>query len=57
MITYKTFIYKTFFLEDMKRKKSKSKEDIWKQIKEWQNDPEFLRAAFDFIRYHTGKSQ
>ena len=35
-------------------KKQKQKQDIWEQIKEAQKDPEFIRAAYEFIRYHTG---
>ena len=31
----------------------KKQNDIWKQIKENQKDPEFIRAAYEFIRYHT----
>ncbi|HLC89306.1 MAG TPA: hypothetical protein VJG49_04690 [Candidatus Nanoarchaeia archaeon] len=30
------------------------KKDIWEEIKEWQKDPEFIRAAYEFVRYHTG---
>ena len=32
----------------------KQKKDITTQIKEWQKDPEFIRAAYQFIRMHTG---
>ena len=32
----------------------KKEKDIWEQIKEWQKDPEFIRAGYEFIRYHTG---
>jgi len=31
----------------------KDKTDVWQKIKEWQKDPEFIRAAYEFIRYHT----
>ena len=34
--------------------KRKHNEDLCKQIREHQKDPEFLRAAYEFIRYHTG---
>ncbi|MBS3123555.1 hypothetical protein J4437_02875 [Candidatus Woesearchaeota archaeon] len=34
-------------------KQKKVKKDIWEQIKESQKDPEFIRAAYEFIRYHT----
>lgn len=29
------------------------KKDIFKQIIEWQKDPEFIRAAYEFIRKTT----
>ncbi|MBS3138282.1 hypothetical protein J4207_01095 [Candidatus Woesearchaeota archaeon] len=32
----------------------KAKKDICDRIKVWQKDPEFLRAGFEFILYHTG---
>jgi len=31
-------------------------EDICEQIREHQKDPEFIRAAYEFIRLTTGKS-
>lgn len=31
----------------------KHNEDLCQQIKKWQKDPEFIRAAYEFIRYHT----
>ena len=37
----------------MKRKIGVSKEDAWERIKGHQRDPEFIRAAYEFIRYHT----
>jgi len=36
----------------MKTKKP-AKKDMCEQIKEWQKDPEFLRAAREFIRLTT----
>jgi len=33
-----------------------AKMDIWEQIKEHQKDPDFIRAAYEFIRLTTGKS-
>jgi len=35
----------------MKRKRVKK--DFCEQIKEWQNNPEFIRAAREFIRLTT----
>ena len=35
----------------------KSKKDVIHQIKEWQKDPEFIREAYEFIRYHTSHRQ
>jgi len=37
-------------------KSKKEKIDIWEQIKEHQKDPEYIRAAYEFIRFHTGRS-
>ena len=37
-------------------KKQKKKTDVWERIKEWQKDPEFIRAGYEFIRIHTGHS-
>jgi len=34
--------------------KKKDKKDIFEQIKEWQKNPEFIREAYEFIRYTTG---
>jgi hypothetical protein len=34
----------------------KQKKDIWNQIKKWQDDSEFVRQAYEFIRIHTGHS-
>jgi len=34
-------------------KAKKKKEDIWEQIKEWQKDPEFIRAAREFVKRTT----
>lgn len=34
--------------------KSKGKEDIFEKIIEWQKNPEFIRAAHEFIKNHTG---
>lgn len=37
--------------------KTKScKKDFWKEIKEHQKDPEFIRAAYEFVRLTTGHS-
>ncbi len=30
--------------------------DIWKKIEEAQKDPEYIRAAYEFIRLTTGHS-
>lgn len=38
----------------MKHPMPKAKKDICNQILEWQKDPEFIRAAYEFILYHTG---
>ena len=41
----------------MKRKEAKRRSvDMIQQIKEWQKDPEFIRAAYEFVRLHTGHS-
>ncbi len=32
------------------------KKDIWERIKEHQKNPEYIRAAYEFIRLTTGKS-
>jgi hypothetical protein len=45
-----------FCFRSMMAKKQKAKEDIWDQIKEWQKDPDFIRAAYEFVRHHTGRS-
>ena len=37
-------------------KVTKKKEDSWEKIKQWQNAPEFIRAGYEFVRLHTGKS-
>ena len=36
-----------------KRNGAKGKEDIFEKIKEWQKDPEFIRAAHEFIKRTT----
>ena len=36
--------------------KTSAKKDIWEQIKEHQKDPEYIRAAYEFIRLTTSKS-
>ncbi len=35
-------------------RKERAKKDIISQIEKWQKDPEFIRAAYQFIRLHTG---
>ena len=37
----------------MKIKKSKKHKDIWDEIKEHMKDPNFVRAAYEFIRLTT----
>jgi len=34
--------------------KKKVEKDIFEQIKEWQKNPDFIRAAYEFIRRTTG---
>ncbi len=36
-----------------KWKNKERKEDFCRQIKEWQSDPQFIRAAREFIRVTT----
>ena len=36
------------------KRRMKEKKDFFVQLKEWQKDPEFIRAAYEFVRFHTG---
>gem|GEM_PF-3104357 len=38
----------------VKKTSKKQREKFWAELKEHQKDPEFIRAAYEFVRYHTG---
>ena len=46
------FKYKVSFCTFMKMKKPK-KNDVWDEIEQNMKDPDFVRAAYEFIRLTT----
>ena len=41
------------FIHIMKAKKQKNRKDVWDEIEEHMKDPEYVRAAYEFIRLTT----